>query len=120
MRAWRYFGVSLIALGADMAAFMALLGLGAAVASALGYGLGVGVHWFLSSRGVFDAATHGAARLRQKGLFLGSALLGLGLTTGIVGALAALGTDPRAAKIIAISASFVATYALRARIVFAR
>jgi putative flippase GtrA len=119
MQAWRYLAVSGIALGVDMAAFMVLLGLGAALASALAYMLGVGVHWFLSSRAVFNAAPRGPARMRQKGLFLGSALLGLGVTTGIVGALAAMGADPRMAKIAAIAASFAATYWLRARIVFA-
>lgn len=118
-RALRYLGVSVVALGADMGAFVLLLRLGApaAPASALAYGLGVGLHWWLCARVVFDAAD-GAARWMQKLLFVGSALVGLGLTVAIVGLGARAGFDPRLAKIAAVGVSFIATWLLRSLVVF--
>lgn len=119
----RYLAASVIALGVDMAGFLALLaaGLAAAPASALSYALGIGVHWLISSRAVFvsGVAARGPARTRQKALFVASALVGLALTAGIVGLGAALGLDPRLAKIVAVGVSFAATWLLRARVVFA-
>ncbi len=119
----RYVAVSAAALGVDMALFLTLIagGMIATLASGLGYCTGIFVHWFLSSRFVFSAhlAEDGAARTKQKGLFVASALLGLGLTMLIVGASAAAGFDPRVAKIIAIAVSFNVTYLLRKIVVFA-
>lgn len=119
----RYLAASVVALGFDMASFLALLALGlaAAPAAALSYSLGILVHWFISSRAVFvdGVAERGPARTRQKALFVASALVGLALTAGIVGLGAALGLDPRLAKLAAVGVSFVATWLLRARIVFA-
>ncbi len=119
----RYIAASVVALGFDMACFLALLALGiaAAPAAALSYSLGILVHWFISSRAVFvdGVAERGPARTRQKALFVASALVGLALTAGIVGLGAALGIDPRLAKLAAVGVSFVATWLLRARIVFA-
>ncbi|HVR90163.1 MAG TPA: GtrA family protein [Novosphingobium sp.] len=118
----RYLVASALALGVDMAAFLALLEFGtpAASASAAGYSLGIVAHWLLSSRTVFAAgvAERGPERTRQKALFVGSALCGLALTTGIVGIGAAFGLDPRFAKGIAIFCSFAATWLLREKIVF--
>ncbi len=119
----RYLAASVVALGFDMGSFLILLALGiaAAPASALSYSLGIVVHWFISSRAVFAAgvADRGPARTRQKALFVASALIGLALTAGIVGLGSAVGIDPRLAKIAAVGVSFVATWLLRARIVFA-
>ena len=119
----RYLGASAVALGFDMGSFMALLAIGvaAAPASALSYLLGILVHWFISSRAVFTAgvAERGPARTRQKALFVGSALIGLALTAGIVGLGDALGVPPLLAKTAAVGVSFVATWLLRARVVFA-
>lgn len=119
----RYLAASVVALGFDMGGFLVLLALGiaAAPAAALSYGLGIAVHWIISSRAVFTAgvAECGPARTRQKALFVASALIGLALTAGIVGLGAALGLDPRLAKIAAVGVSFAATWLLRARIVFA-
>lgn len=118
----RYLGASVIALGADMGCFLLLLRLGmmAALASALAYGLGMAVHWLVSSRAVFAAhvATRGAERNRQKALFVASALVGLAITTALVGLGALAGMDPRLAKVAAIGASFAATWALRHHVVF--
>ena len=119
----RYLAASVVALGFDMASFLVLLALGmaAAPASAVSYSLGIVVHWFISSRAVFvdGVASRGAARTRQKALFVASALVGLVLTAGVVGLGSALGLDPRLAKIAAVGVSFAATWLLRARIVFA-
>lgn len=118
----RYLLASIGALAVDMGSFLALLALGTApvIASAAGYSLGIAAHWLLSSRAVFtdSVATDRGARNRQKALFVGSALVGLALTTLIVGVGTALGLDSRLSKIVAIGASFTATWLLRKRIVF--
>ena len=118
----RYLAASVVALGFDMGSFLLLLAVGllAAPAAALSYSLGIVVHWFISSRAVFVAgvAARGPARTRQKAMFVASALVGLALTSAIVGLGAAVGVDPRLAKMAAVGVSFVATWLLRARIVF--
>jgi putative flippase GtrA len=118
----RYGIGSVLALGSDLALFMIMLRLGIlpVAASALGYGLGIVVHWLVSSRFVFTdgTASTGPARTRQKGLFLGSALIGLGITTGIMTVAGMIGLLPIAAKLVAIIISFQATYALRKAVVF--
>ena len=118
----RYLGASVIALGCDLACFLALLGLGLAPApaSALGYALGIAMHWQVSSRNVFigSVANHGPARTRQKAMFVGSALIGLAVTTVVVAAASALGLDPPLAKLIAVGASFSITWLLRDSVVF--
>lgn len=118
----RYIAASTLALGVDMGAFLLLLRLDvpAAPASALGYSLGIVAHWLLSSRTVFTAcvATRGPERTRQKALFVGSALCGLALTTAIVGLADLAGLDPRLAKLVAVAASFTATWLLREKLVF--
>jgi len=119
----RYIGASVAALGIDFAIFMATLSLGLtpALAAACGYMAGIVCHWVISSRMVFigQVASVGAARRQQQALFLLSALVGLGITTGIVGLGSRYGLDPRVAKGIAIVVSFQATYVLRKKVVFA-
>ncbi len=118
----RYIGASVGALVVDMIAFMTLLAIAvpAATASAIGYSLGIIAHWILSSRKVFQGqvAQDSTGRYRQKMLFVVSALIGLGITVGIVGAGDAFGIDPRLAKLAAIIVSFQTTYFLRNRIIF--
>lgn len=118
----RYVVASALSLGLDMAAFVLLLGAGlpAMAGSALAYCLGIVAHWLLSTRFVFadGMAASGAERARQKGMFLGTALLGLMLTTLIVGAGAHLGLDPRLAKVAAVAISFQATWFARRMAVF--
>lgn len=118
----RYLGASAGALVVDMGSFLMLLALGAwsAPAAAAGYSLGILAHWLLSSRAVFNdtVAPRGLLRTRQKALFVASALIGLALTTGIVGLGDLAGIDPRLAKGVAIFASFTLTWLLRSRIVF--
>ncbi|MFN3865056.1 MAG: GtrA family protein [Erythrobacter sp.] len=122
IRFLRYFGASLGALAVDVSAFFVALALGLAAgpASALGYSLGILAHWLMSSRAVFHDGVASAGRQRtvQKAFFVLSALAGLALTTLIVTLADRAEIDPRAAKLVAIIASFALTYALRARIVF--
>lgn len=121
-RVVRYGAASVIALGIDMGSFLLLLSLGiaATIASAIGYSLGIVAHWLVSSRAVFtdSVAERGPERTRQKALFVGSALLGLGLTTAIVGVGGLAGFDPRIAKLVAIVASFATTWLLRNHLIF--
>lgn len=122
IRLVRYLAASAGALAVDFGSFLALLSLGvlAAPAAAAGYSLGILAHWLLSSRAVFSdtVAARGPKRTQQKALFVISALLGLALTTAVVGLGDFAGLDPRAAKVVAIAMSFTLTWLLRSRIVF--
>ncbi|HSQ99087.1 MAG TPA: GtrA family protein [Sphingomicrobium sp.] len=119
----RYIGASVVSLGLDFAVFMAALSLGVppALAAATGYLAGIVCHWAISSRLVFAAqiASSAAGRRQQQALFVLSALVGLGITTAIVGIGSHFGLDPRIAKGVAIVVSFQATYVLRKKVVFA-
>jgi putative flippase GtrA len=118
----RYVGASAIALGVDLTVFMASHagGLSAAMAAAAGYSAGILAHWLLSSRLVFASGRRdGAAQVRQQGLFVLSAIVGLLLTVAIVGIGSVVGVPALVAKLVAVAVSFQATYLLRSRIVFA-
>ena len=65
-----------------------------------------------------EVAESGAARTRQKALFVVSALIGLAITTAIVWAGDTAGLDPRLAKLVAVAVSFIVTWLLRSRVVF--
>ncbi|MEO0032149.1 MAG: hypothetical protein RIS94_1907 [Pseudomonadota bacterium] len=118
----RYILASVGALAVDMGLFLALLTAGtpAMPASATGYAAGIVAHWLLSSRKVFadQVASGGRQRTRQKAMFVVSALIGLGVTTAIVGSATMAGLDPRLAKLGAIVVSFATTWLLRKRVVF--
>ena len=120
---FRYIGASAVSLGVDFAIFMAALSIGVppAAAAACGYMVGIVCHWLISSRMVFvgHVAEDTASRRQQQALFVVSALVGLGITTGIVGIGSRYGLDPRIAKGIAIVVSFQATYVIRKKVVFA-
>lgn len=122
IRLLRYLLASVGALAVDVGCFLILLSAGtlAALASAIGYSAGILAHWLLSSRTVFTdtVAERGLARTKQKALFVISALVGLAVTTLIVGAADYLSFDPRPAKLLAIIASFTITWWLRSRVVF--
>lgn len=119
----RYIGASAAALGIDFAVFMAAMSLGVppAPAAAIGYISGIVCHWLVSSRFVFatQVADAGVNRWQQQALFVATALVGLGITTAIVGVGSHEGLDPRLAKLIAIGVSFQVTYVLRKKVVFA-
>lgn len=119
----RYVIVSVGALIVDVGLFLSLLHAGSAnvAAAAIGYSAGIIAHWILSSRKVFQdrVSERGTAeRTQQKVMFVLSALLGLALTMAIVAVGQALAADPRLAKLIAIGASFLLTYALRNVMIF--
>ena len=120
---FRYIGASAVSLGVDFAIFMAALSIGVppAAAAACGYMVGIVCHWLISSRMVFvgHVAEDAASRRQPQALFVVSALVGLGITTGIVGIGSRYGLDPRIAKGIAIVVSFQATYVIRKKVVFA-
>ncbi|NUQ17891.1 MAG: GtrA family protein [Sphingomonas sp.] len=120
---FRYVGASAVSLGVDFAIFMAALSVGIppALAAASGYIVGIVCHWLISSRMVFigHVAEDAASRRHQQALFVLSALVGLGITTAIVGIGSRYGLDPRIAKGIAIVVSFQATYMIRKKVVFA-
>ncbi len=113
---------SVVALGVDMAGYMALLasGMAAPLAAVAGYSLGIVAHWLASSRVVFANRVADAGRPRsvQKGLFIASALVGLALTWVIVSVAVDAGIDARIAKLCAVGTSFIATFLLRLRFVF--
>jgi putative flippase GtrA len=119
----RYVGASAASLGVDFALFMAAMSVGVppALAAAFGYIVGIACHWLLSSKLVFigQVALDSSGRRQQQALFVLSALVGLGLTTAIVGLGSRYGLDPRIAKGIAIVVSFQATYVIRKKVVFA-
>jgi putative flippase GtrA len=119
----RYIGASVISLMLDFGVFTAALsvGMSPAIAAATGYIAGILCHWAISSRLVFASqlAASCAGRRQQQALFFLSALVGLGITTGIVGITVRNGLDPRLAKAAAIVVSFQATYVLRRKVIFA-
>ena len=119
----RYIGASVVSLAVDFGVFMTALALGMppALAAATGYVSGIASHWAISSRLVFagQVASSAAGRRQQQLLFILSALVGLGITTGIVGIGSRYGLDPRIAKAVAVAVSFQATYVLRRKLVFA-
>jgi len=118
----RYVAASVVSLGVDFTVFISVLALGVwpAPAAACGYAAGILSHWLLSTRAVFvGRVAEGMERRHQQALFVGSALVGLAITTAIVGLGSRLGVDPRIAKIVAVGASFQVTYVLRKKVVFA-
>ncbi len=123
IRFLRYLLASVGALAADVSTFLGALALGAAAgpASALGYMLGILTHWLLSSRTVFQGsvAASGRERSLQKALFVIAALVGLALTTLIVGLADSAGFDPRLAKGAAIIVNFLVNWLILSRVVFA-
>lgn len=112
----RYFGASVVALIVDSAIYgIAILAtIMPSIAAAIGYSVGIVIHWMVSSNFVFIGKKKTGAKLQlQRALFAGSALLGLGLTIGIVQMLTTLGSGPILAKIAAVGVSFIAVYAAR-------
>lgn len=122
IRLVRYLAASVGALAVDLGLFLGLLAFAtpAAAAASLSYCAGIVAHWLFSSRAVFQdrVAGHRRGRQVQKALFVGSALVGLALTTGIVGLFDLAGGDPRLGKLLAVAVSFAATWLIRSRVVF--
>lgn len=112
----RYLAASVVALAFDMATFSSLVAMqfDATWASAIGYCVGIVIHWLVSANIVFAGKTREGAGLHlQQVLFAGSALAGLAITVGVVEILSDAGMHAIAAKGAAVGISFVAVYALR-------
>lgn len=112
----RYLLASIVSLAFDVALFMTLVAflVDPGWASAAGYSAGIVVHWLISSSFVFPGKTRagGALQLQRLG-FIGTAVLGLGITVSIVSWLTDLGTLPVIAKGAAVVVSFFAVYLTR-------
>lgn len=112
----RYLAASIVALAFDVASFSTLVAthIGATVASAIGYCVGIVIHWMVSAHYVFPGKTRDGSALQwQRVLFAGSALLGLAITVATVTILSHLGIHAIAAKGAAVGISFVAVYGAR-------
>jgi putative flippase GtrA len=112
----RYLLASIVALAFDIASFSSLVAvnIGATSASAVGYCIGIVIHWMVSAQYVFPGKTRDGTALQwQRILFAGSALLGLAITVGTVTVLSNIGVHALAAKAVAVVLSFVTVYAAR-------
>ncbi len=112
----RYLAASVVALLFDLSVFALGISLdfAPAFASAIGYCIGIVVHWLVSAQYVFVGKRRdGVALQLQRALFAGSALVGLGITVGVVALSSVVGVSAIAAKGIAVAISFFAVYALR-------
>lgn len=112
----RYFGASVIALIVDIIIYSGaiLLSIMPSIASAIGYSIGIIVHWAMSSNFVFIGKKKQGVKLQlQRALFAGSALLGLGITIGTVQILTNADVGPIVAKLCAVIISFFTVYVLR-------
>lgn len=116
----RYVLASTLALAADIGSFLLLLRLSVApvAAAVAGYGVGLCLHWLVSSRAVFTDAPDARHPWRRKAMFAASALAGLAITAMIVAASDASGIDPRWGKAVAVLASFHIVYLIRKHHVF--
>ena len=112
----RYLLASIVSLAFDVALFMVLVAFASdpGWASAAGYSAGIIVHWLISSTFVFPGKTRegGGLQLQRLG-FVGTAILGLGITVSIVSGLTELEILPVVAKGAAVFVSFFAVYVTR-------
>jgi putative flippase GtrA len=118
----RYSLTSVVALAADFAIYVALFAgsVKASIAGVAGYGMGMLVHYLLSSRFVFDTGRSQKSDGRRFVEFALSGLVGITLTGFVIAvATEGCGLGPIAAKIIAAAISFAAVFAIRRRFVFA-
>ncbi|MEP2990554.1 MAG: GtrA family protein [Parasphingorhabdus sp.] len=112
----RYLLASIVSLAFDVALFMVLVAFlfDPGISSAAGYSAGIVVHWLISSSFVFPGKTRDGAALQLQRLgFMGTAILGLGITVSIVSWLTELGALPVLAKGAAVFVSFFAVYLTR-------
>ena len=112
----RYLLASIISLAFDVALLLILVDFNTdpGIASAAGYSAGILVHWLISSSFVFPGKTRQGAALQLQRLgFIGTAILGLGITVAIVSALTEIGIMPVVAKGVAVVVSFFAVYVTR-------
>jgi putative flippase GtrA len=117
----RYAVVSGLALAVDFAVFVALNGFigHPTLSGVVGYGVGLGLHYFLSRRFVFDARGSKAAH-RLFAEFAASGIVGLMVTGAVIAvATAEFGLAPIYAKLLAAGSSFIGVFVIRRTVVFA-
>jgi putative flippase GtrA len=119
----RYSLVSALALTLDFTVYLALTALGVSppLAGMIGYALGTGLHYLLSTRFVFDARATDKLHARLFGEFALSGIAGMGITALVIAlATEAAGLTALPAKVLAAAASFLVVFALRRTVVFAK
>jgi len=112
----RYLLASIVSLAFDVALFMVLVAFmfDPGISSAVGYSAGIVVHWLISSSFVFPGKTRDGTALQLQRLgFIGTAILGLGITVSTVSWLTDMGALPVVAKGVAVFSSFFAVYLTR-------
>lgn len=112
----RYLLASIVSLAFDVALFMVLVAFmfDPGISSAVGYSAGIVVHWLISSSFVFPGKTRDGTALQLQRLgFVGTAILGLGITVSTVSWLTDMGALPVVAKGVAVFISFFAVYLTR-------
>jgi putative flippase GtrA len=123
VQAGRYGLVSVMALACDFVVFLALAKAGAlpALAGAIGYILGLALHFMLSTLFVFDANAARKSIRRLLAEFAASGCVGLVMTAVIISVMTGrLDTSPAMAKLTAVAISFAVVFLLRRTVVFAR
>ena len=118
----RYWIVSGLAMALDWTIFLTLIGAATRppAAGVIAYVAGMGLHYLLAVRFVFDAGAtqKGSARLCQE--FALSGLAGIAVTGGSIAIVTQLlGLGPVFGKLCAMSVSFALVYSLRRNVVFA-
>ena len=120
-----YLAVSIVALGVDIGVYWLLLGLftKAFVPAAIGYAVGLVVHYLLASRLVFKGRLQGRGITAETPTFTkyaGTGIAGLAITAAIVAfSTDILGWSAFTAKVLATGFAFVAVYLMRRYAVFA-
>lgn len=118
----RYTLVSVAALVLDFAVYMVLVQLTEmpTLAGVIGYTLGLGLHYSLSVRFVFDIMATDKSIRRTFVEFVVSGLVGLCLTALVIWlATTVVGLPALIAKVLAVGISFLAVFAMRHAVVFA-
>jgi putative flippase GtrA len=118
----RYTLVSGLALVLDFFIYLLIAAGGTrlAVAGVIGYACGLGLHYLLSVRFVFDPHAADKAQSRLLAEFALSGLAGMAITALVLAVVADVGGMPLLpAKVLAAGASFLVVFALRRSVVFA-
>lgn len=118
----RYTVVSALALLLDFAVYLLVAAAGAwpAAAGVIGYACGLGLHYILSVRYVFDARAAAKTEARLLAEFALSGLAGMAITALVIAATTDLAGLPLLpAKVLAVGSSFLVVFALRRGVVFA-
>ncbi len=116
-----YIAVSAIAWLVDVAVlyFAAILmGMPAYLAAALGYAVGLLVHYALSVRYVFTYRRMAGRRHAEMLLYALTGVLGIALSAGIVHIGTLLGLTLIVSKLIATGVTFIAVFIIRKRVLF--